>query len=56
MNDLFMALLLHLQEQGNITEANLYSSGKYSSICIEAPNGVSYQFSITRKEEEKENA
>lgn len=54
MKDLFMSLLGILGNYGKLTSAVMYKSGDWSSITIEAEDGV-YEVSI-RKEEVKENA
>ena len=53
MKDLFMCLLLNLQNLGRITAANLYKDGKYSNIEIETKDAV---YSICVSKEEKKNA
>lgn len=54
MKDLFMCLLLNLTNHGKITEANMYASGKWSTVTVETESGV-YKFTIS-KEDEEENA
>lgn len=55
MKELFMELLLDLRMKGNITEANLYQSGTYSSFTVETKSGK-YKISISKKDEEEKNA
>ena len=54
MKDLFMCLLLNMVNHGNLTEANLYSSGKYATLTLENENGI-FNISIMKEDEEKEN-
>mgnify|MGYP003311502719 CR=1 FL=1 len=51
MKDLFMKILLSLVGFGNLTEANLYSSGKYATLTIETESGK-YDIAIMKKDEE----
>ena len=53
MKDLFMCLLLNLQNHGEIVDANMYKGGKFSAITIETKCGT-YSVGI-HKEDEKEN-
>ena len=55
MKDLFMELLNVANERGNITEADMYASGVYSTIVFETADGT-YKISILKKDEEKKNA
>ena len=55
MKELFMCLLLNLQTHGNLTEANLFSSGNFATLVIENENGK-FEIAISKKDEEKKNA
>jgi hypothetical protein len=54
MKDLFMCLLLNLMKHGNITEANLYKGGKFSSIVVETKDGI-YTVNIGKEDKTDEN-
>ena len=51
MKDLFMCLLLNLQNHGNIVSANLYKDSDFATIELEGKD-CTYDISI-RKEEKK---
>ena len=53
MKELFMCLLLNLQNHGDITAANLYEGGNFSNLTLKGQDGV-YTVTIS-KEEKKEN-
>lgn len=52
MKELFMCLLLNLQNHGDITAANLYEGGKFSNLTVETEDGV---YTVTISKEEKKN-
>lgn len=54
MKDLFMCLLLNLQNHGKITAANLYRDGKFSSIEVERGDAI-YTVAITKEEKKNED-
>ena len=54
MKDLFMCLLLNLTTHGNIVEANMYESGKFSSVKLETENGT-YSITITKEKDNDGN-
>lgn len=54
MKDLFMCLLLNLTKHGKLTEANMYQSGVFANLRIEAEDGV-YVVSISKEVNPDEN-
>jgi hypothetical protein len=52
MKDLFLELLSIANKYGEITEADMYAGGNFSSIVFETADET-YKFSIVKKEEEK---
>jgi hypothetical protein len=54
MEKLFVKLINYVSVLGNITDASMYRSGEYSSICAEDYDGQ-YVISISISKKEKEN-
>lgn len=52
MKDLFMCLLLNLQNHGNITAATLYRDGKFATLEVESEYAI---YSVNISKEEKSN-
>jgi hypothetical protein len=54
MKEIFMALLLDLKHFGDITAANMYIGGKFSSFTVETKDGT-YTVNIAKEDKKNED-
>ena len=54
MKEIFMALLLDLKHFGDITAANMYIGGNFSSFTVETKDGT-YTVNIAKEDKKNED-